>query len=226
MHGAVPDGPGGRDVYMYADETGNLDFSGAPEASSYFGIGTSTYFGPHQEAIGEGLALRFDLERQGLNLPRGFHAVNDTRHTRTDVFTAIKGQAPRFDTTFLRKSKAYSSVVKKGPTYIYKLAWYLHFKEISWRVTKPGDRLWVVAATLQTNKRKDAVREALHDVVCEQGPVDRDITLCIWDSPTSWGLQVADYALWAVQRKVEKGSCQWWDSIEPTLATTFFPWGK
>ena len=209
---------------MYADETGNLDLSGGPGASAYFGIGTATFTGDHSHAIWEGLQLRFKLEKNGLALPKGFHAVNDSHTTRTEVFELIRSQGPRFDTTLLAKENAYPYVRAQGPDRIFKLAWYLHFKEVARRVTRPGDTLWVIAATLQTNKRKNAVREALVDV-CRQGPSYCEIHLCLWDSATTWGLQVADYGLWAIQRKIERGHCHWWDCIEPTQGSTFRPWG-
>ena len=37
------------DVYLYADETGNLDYGGATKqgASPYFGFGTAVFIGDH-----------------------------------------------------------------------------------------------------------------------------------------------------------------------------------
>ena len=209
---------------MYADETGDLGLHGEDGSSAYFGIGTATYLGEHGSAIWQGLQLRFSLEGRGLALPKGFHAVNDRNKTRGEVFSLIREQAPRFDSTFLAKDRAYDYVKARGQSYFYKLAWYLHFKEIAARVSSPGDHLYVVASTLQTNRRKNTVREALQDV-CAQGPVGREITLCVWDGATSWGLQVADYGLWAVQRRRESGNCDWWSAVEPTMGSEFYPWG-
>jgi len=56
---------------------------------------------------------------------------------------------------------------------------------------------------------------------------DRDIVLCIWKSSSSWGLQMADYGLGAVQRVLEGKTCSWYEPcILPTLHTAFPPWGK
>ena len=69
-----------------------------------------------------------------------------------------------------------------------------------------------------------AVDEALQDV-CAQ--IDRNITLCVWHSASSWGLQVADYGLWATQRVLEGRTCSWFaQCIEPTLESVFTPWGR
>lgn len=163
------------------------------------------------------------MERAGRNLPRGFHAVDDHHKVRSAVYDVIRRQAPRFDSTFLEKSKAYTYVLQRGEVSFYKLAWYQHFKYVAPRVTSPGDSLHIVAATLTTSRRKSTVRDALQDVV-DQVIMDRSAVLCTWDSASTWGLQVADYGLWAIQRDLIRGGCQWFDSsIKPTEATRFRP---
>lgn len=216
-------------IYLYADETGNLDYDGKPDpsgggASSYFGFGTATFTDNHSANLLDGLHLRADVTKQGLELPNGFHACNDSAHTRNEMFAAIARQAPRFDVTFLAKSKAYDPIKADGSMRLYKMAWWLHIKEIALRVAGPDDELFVIAAEFGTKRTRRVAESALRDV-CDQ--VDRNITLCIWKAPTSWGLQVADYGLWATQRKLEGKKCTWFDPcIKPTLETEFFPWGR
>lgn len=211
---------------MYADETGDLDMNRSPGASRYFGFGTAVFPDGHGEQLWGGLRLRCELESRGVRLPRGFHAKNDSRTTRDQVFAVIRGQQPRFDTTFLLKEKAYDGVKQAGQVRLYKLAWYLHFKEIARQVSSPGDRLFVVIGSLQTHNKREAIRHALQDV-CEQVGGGRLIVPCIWDAQSSWGIQVADYSLWAVQRILEGRPCEWYaTSVEPTLRSTFTPWGR
>lgn len=210
---------------MYADETGNLDYSaGSKEgATKYFGFGTAVFTGDHGSLLYGGLKLRAELEKNGLSLPKGFHAVNDANRTRSDVYRVIKNQAPRFDTTFLLKAKAYPSVRARGQMYLYKMAWFLHFKEIARQVSNPGDTLYVIVGTFGTAARKTEAIAAVRDV-CNQ--VDRTIVLCTWESSSSWGLQVADYGLWAVQRQLEGKKCTWFDPcVKPTLQSFYTPWG-
>lgn len=53
-----------RPIYLYADETGNLDYGGSPNpqggsASTYFGVGTATFITEdHGEDLLNGLHLR------------------------------------------------------------------------------------------------------------------------------------------------------------------------
>lgn len=50
----------GHEVYLYADETGNLDYAGSGKtgASDYFGFGTAVYYDDHGSQLMQGLRLR------------------------------------------------------------------------------------------------------------------------------------------------------------------------
>lgn len=213
------------DVYMYADETGNLDYDIAGGGSRYFGIGTATWRSDPAEHLWQGERMRFGHAEAGIGCTSGYHAVNDTRTTRTEVYQVIAAQAPRFDTTFLAKQNAYPSVRAKGSIYLYKIAWYLHFKEIARQVTQPGDVLYVAVATLSTAARRAAFRAAINDVSDQVSSSLRRVVTAHWDSATCWGLQVADYGLWAVQRFIERGDDRYMKWVEPSLYSKFMPWG-
>ena len=217
------------DIYVYADETGNFDYAvHKGGASEYFGFGTAVFDREHGDEIWRGAALRTRLAagddgRDGVSLPRGFHAKDDSVATRTAMFEEIAAQAPRFDSTFLLKSRALKRVRDKGSMYLYKYAWYVHFSRIALEVSDPGDRLIVVVASLGTKARQTEARLALDDV-CQQ--TRRSYVLCVWDAPTSWGLQVADYGLWAMQRALEWRSGTWYQQyIKPSTASHETPWG-
>jgi hypothetical protein len=126
------------EIYMYADETGDLDLSGSPGASDYFGFGTAVFVGDHGNALWEGLHLRAQLERKGLHLPKELHAKNDSHSTREEAFALVARQAPRFGTTFLYKPNAYPRVRDAGQLRLYKLAWFLHFRRSLGRSANPA----------------------------------------------------------------------------------------
>lgn len=211
---------------MYADETGNLDYKafGTQTETGYFGFGTATFVGEHGDAIWKGVKLRTRLAASGLQVTKGFHAKDDTGETRSEMFATIRDMAPRFDTTFLYKPNAYASVQERGQMYLYKLAWFLHVKEVALRVTNKNDKLVIIAGSFGTKQRAQQAHDAVRDV-CNQ--INRSVTLCVWDAATSWGLQVADYGLWIAHRNlVGKGGKWFAECVEPSLATTFTPWGK
>lgn len=216
-------------VYVYADETGNLDYGEAGGASTYFGFGTAVFGDDHADALWGGMNVRAALaagegERPGVGLPRGFHAVQDTIPTKTAMFAEIARQKPRFDFTYLYKKNAQPHVRAAGEMRLYKMAWFLHFKYIATRISNAGDTLIIVVATLGTKRRQMEAEYALKDV-CSQ--MNRKFVLCVWDASTSWGIQVADYGLWASQRNLEGRNGTWYqDYVEPITASSFTPWGR
>ncbi|TQS30416.1 DUF3800 domain-containing protein [Microbispora sp. KK1-11] len=210
---------------MYADETGDMGVPGISGVSRYFGCGTAVFRGEHGERIWQGLRLRCDLERRGVSLPKGRHAKDDSQSTRDEVFDVIKDQRPRIDATFLYKGNAHPSV-RERQQWLYKLAWFSHFRQIVSQVSGPGDTLYVIAASLTTSRKVMNAREALRDV-CGQFDADREIVLCVWDAQSTWGIQVADYSLWAVQRHLENRPCKWFEShVKPNVRSLLTPWGR
>jgi len=214
------------DVYMYADETGNLDFAtnASDGVTPYFGFGTATFVGPHPEALWRGFDLRIRLQHLGLGLAAGFHAKNDSWATRATVLAEIGIQKPRFDFTLLNKTKATEAVRLAGEMGLYKMAWYLHFKTVARQISTTEDTLYVIVASFGTKQRSTQARAAL-DEVCQQ--VGRQIELCVWDAPTSWGLQLADYATWALQRHIIHDDLAAYEAyIAPSTQSVSLPWGS
>jgi hypothetical protein len=219
------------DVFLYADETGNLDYNptGKAGASKYFGVGTAVFSRDHGTELWNGMRLRAELSGTAIGqttvaLPKGFHAKDDRFEIRQRVYQEIDRQAPRFDATIMTKANAYDYVRARGDMWLYKYTFHLHLKRIAPIVTEPGDTLYVIVATLGTAKKQRLAQLALEDV-CRQTGIQ--IVLCVWDSATSWGLQVADYGLWALQRKLNSGDDSWHSRyIENHEEIVKFPWGR
>jgi hypothetical protein len=112
------------DVFMFADETGNLDYNVSGGGSRYFGIGTATWRGDHGAHLWQATQLRFRHAAARVDLPAGYHAKDDSYATRAEVYQVIAAQAPRFDATFLAKANAYPGVSAKGENYLYQMAWF------------------------------------------------------------------------------------------------------
>jgi hypothetical protein len=220
------------DVYLYLDETGDLGVSGKSKESRYFGLGSAMFVGDHAQEIWAGMQLRLALEAENLRMPDGMHAHKDKPTVKHRVLSLIARQRPRIDITLLRKERAYPSVQAKmrgDRFYIYEYAWYVHFKYLARYVIprhldRETDRAYIVVATLGTGEQKEVARRAI-ERVCAQFP-KLNMTVCIWDNKTAWGLQVADYALWAAQREVLRGQCGYYQRIRPFVKTLFLPWEK
>jgi hypothetical protein len=213
-----------EEVYVYLDETGVPDFSQG--SGSIFGIGTATYTGNHGQALFEGLSLRTRLEARGVQLPKGLHAKNDSWTTRGEVFDLIAAQKPRFDFSYFTKANAYSDVQQYSKTAFYKLAIFYHLKFLIPRVSARGDEVYLVSGNLQTSNKRGALRAAVTDV-CQQigGGTSRKVTPCIWEAPSAWGIQVADYGLWALNRHLSGAGSETYERfVQPTTSSCFAVW--
>jgi len=157
---------------------------------------------------------------------QGLHAKDDSNATRAEMFAAIAGQDVRFDSTFLAKVNAYVHAKAAGPVRLYHMAFYLHFKEIIRQVSDAEDEVFVIAGHLQTNAKRNAILDAVSDV-CKQSSTDRTVTPCVWDAQSSWGIHVADYALWSNQRSLLGTTPKWHPTcVEPRLRSCVMPWGR
>lgn len=109
-----------RDVYIFLDETGQLGMAG----DRYYGLGQATFMDDLGSLSWEGTRLRFELERQGVNLPKGFHAKMDSESTREKVVTLIAKHKPRIDVTLLNKSflpPEHVAAIESDETVLYYL---------------------------------------------------------------------------------------------------------
>lgn len=219
------------DVFLYADETGNLDYNATATSggSLFFGFGSAVFDRDHGSELWNGMRLRAEISgigrgRTAIDLRAGFHAKNDQLSTRHQVFREIQSQAPRFDFTMMRKARAYPYVQARGEMWLYKYTFYRHLLRIAPQVAGRDDRLYVIVARLGTAARQKKAEAALQDV-CQQTGLD--VSLCVWSAETSWGLQVADYGSWARQRAIERSDTAWFDNyVRPTTESTVFPWGS
>lgn len=209
-------------LYIFADETGDLGYE---SENKYFGFGTSTFRNLKELNFAGAFQLRCELEAKGMRSIAGFHASVDSNHTRSEVFNLISSNNQVFDFTFLDKRNASRQVKAEGELYLYKLAWFLHFKHLINREARSGDCIYSICASIKTKSKAESIRLALIDVAQQFGNLK--INSIIWNSNSSWGLQIADYGLWAAQRKLISGSDTWFNRyVEGQTKSFFEPWRK
>src|SRR5882757_882202 len=195
---------GVSNVYIFADETGNFDFSRKSGATRYFGVGTIALRDDNVSILTSSMAqLRRDIAWKGLGLDSFFHATTDKQAVRDEVFAQIARHNYTFDATLLEKSKAQPQL-RSSHDVFYKYAWYYHFQALARREIRPGDRLFAVAAEIGTKKSRAAFRQSVSDVLsqCVSYKVPR--VLAFWPDVSDPCLQVADYCTWAISRKWER----------------------
>lgn len=202
--------------YVYADESGNFDFSNGPGASRYF-ILTTVVVADH--AIEADLMdLRRQLAWEGEALASGFHATNDKQRVRDRVFAVLGQHDFRVDATILEKRKTDPS--RRAQVRFYGLAWYSHLTGLIPALAPTSDELLVIAATIGTSDmRSDFNATVRHIENTHAGAVTMNGAM--WPAATAPLLQVADYCAWAVQRKWERSDTRAYSLIENRIASEF-----
>ena len=191
-------------TYIYADESGNFDFSRNAGATRYFLL-TTVVINDHS-LESELLELRRELAWDGVELRVGFHAVNDNRYIRRRLFDTLSKHDFRIDATILEKSKA-EHHVRSTPAYFYGFAWYHHLTHIADNDNFRPDELLITASSIGTNEMKNNFRRAVETVRNGFFPQTEARTTML--SATSDAcLQVADYCSWTIFRKWEHGDEQ------------------
>ena len=203
--------------YIYADESGNFDFSVQTGASRYF-IVTTVMLQDHKVAS-DLLELRGKLAWQGFNMQTGFHATEDYQAVRDDVFGVLQPHDFRVDATIMEKRKAQPQL-RTSAMQFYQYGWYYHMRYIAPRVATSQDEVLVVAAAIATKKRAGSFDDAVKDVMSQISPANA-LKSVNWPAFTDPCLQIADYCSWAIQRKWEKGDDRSYSLIKSKVKSEF-----
>ncbi len=205
--------------YVFSDEAGNFDFSRQSGASRYFILGTVTANDCH---VGDQLLqLRREMGWRGTHLDKVFHATDDPQAVRDEVFGILARGDFRIDATILEKRKAQPHLHHESA--LYKMAWFLHFKHVAPLIAGPDDRLFVVASRLGTKKKRGSFHTAVDDVVDQVSPCASH-RVAFWPAESDPCLQVADYCVWAIQRKWERDDSRSYDLIKDKIKSEFDVW--
>ena len=205
----------GMRTYLYADESGNFDFSRNVGATRYFLL-TTVVINDHS-VESELLELRRELAWEGVELGDGFHATTDKQRVRDRVFEILKRHEFRVDATILEKRKAQPSIRSTNERF-YKHAWLFHMRYLARRVNASGEQLMVVAASLGNRKEQTTHLYDIQDVM-SQTVFTSNRKVAMWPAASDPCLQVADYCAWAIQRKWERSDTRSYDLIKDKITS-------
>ena len=206
-------------IFLFADESGNFDFTSNKGASKYFVL--TTVAADHCRVGDDLVRLRRDLAFEGKGLGTAFHATTDEQAVRDRVFPVIAAHTLRVDATILEKAKAQPSVRGTDEDF-YRMAWYLHLKYVAPKIASPRDELLVVAASLGTKKRLSTFHASVKNVVEQVSPTV-SYQVANWAAASDPCLQAADYCCWAIQRKWERNDVRSYDLVKHLIRTEFTP---
>ena len=207
--------------YIYADESGNFDFSQRSDASRTF-ILTTALIDDHS-IESELLELRRELAWDGIDLTKGFHANNDSWRVRERVFNILSKHSFRVDATILEKRKAHPGI--RPETRFYQYAWFFHMNGVVSQIVSPSDELFVISSSIGAGKKRTAFYKAVSDVVEQTSPTSDHMSV-MWPAESTPCLQIADYCSWAIYRKWERADNRFYDLIRDKIETEFDLFGR
>lgn len=202
-------------TYIYADESGNFDFSLKRDASRYFILTTVTMTDLVVE--NELLELRRELSWEGLELRGGFHASEDKQRVRDRVFDILRRHNFSVDSTIIEKRKAQPQLSSTNERF-YKYAWFFHMRSLAKWLDAPGRQLMVVAATLGNTRQGERHLSDIEDVM-SQTVARSEKRVSMWPADSDPCLQIADYCSWAIQRKWERSDTRSYDLIKDKVSS-------
>ena len=204
-------------TYIYADESGDFNFSNQQGASRYF-ILTTVAVTDHAVEV-DLLDLRRELTWAGVQLPNAFHAAYDNRHVRRRVFDILSQHDFRVDATILEKRKANPRIRPTSASF-YGFAWYYHLTGLIRALAPDSDELLIVAASVGTNEMRSNFYSAVSAINSGTASTSA-IKATMWLAATNPLLQVADYCAWALQRKWERSDTGSYNLIRDKIASEF-----
>lgn len=202
--------------YLFADESGNFDFSRQRGASRYFAVGTMHVAGDEALAAlrSDLLALRTELGWLRTRDDDGaFHASEDLQRIRDAVFGVLRAHTLPTDVTILEKSKAQPHLRAEAPAF-FGHAWRRHLERVAESVLTPGDEVMVVVAAVGTRRLRAAFRAAVEASIGQCMP---DAAVLFTSGESDPALQAADYLLWAVTRAWERNDRRALDCARPNI---------
>lgn len=194
---------GGAVLYMYLDESGNLDFSGS--GTPYFIMTCAVALRPFTLAD-KARSLWFDLLERGRDASK-FHACEDDNETRRALFGLISENSDAYHVYAAVVDKRLLPEAMRSPEKVYAMVFenlideIYHSERVVW-----CDKAIVITDKLPKDAVKKRVTKPLKHYMKEKFQT-RHIPYALYhlDSIGDMGLQLADYFCWAVQRDLVRG---------------------
>lgn len=196
-------------IHIFADESGNFDFSRGKGATQYFILTTVT--SADCEFGAQLLELRRRMAWNRLGLNEDFHATENSQAVRDRIFEALQEASFVVDATIFDKPKIGPYYRQQQP-YFYHFVWYRHMQRIARVVAAHGDEVLVISSALGTRKSRFQFHRAVSDAVGWLLPSVPHRT-AHWSAASDPCLYAADYCGWAIQRKWETGDSRSYNLI-------------
>ena len=205
-------------TYIFLDESGDLGFN--PKGSKFYvltSIRTQRPF-PWREALDN---YKYDLIEFGLKNEH-FHCAEDNSHVRNRVFDIIHKhlQMIQIDSVIVQKGKTHPTLQEEERFYITMLNNLLQYvlTREGWAAT---EEVIVITDKLPIYRKRKAVEKGIKTSLSRLLPRGVKGRILHHDSRSHYGLQVADYCSWAINRKWLTGKAEFYNLIKPALHSEY-----
>ncbi len=206
-----------QDVYLFLDESGNLDFSSS--GTRFFVLTCVTMTRPFK--INAQLEeYKYDCLEWGMG-QEGFHCAEDNAHVRSKVFGIIAANLDEIlvDSLIVEKSKTGPALRDDSRFYPEMLGYLLRY--VLEKLPDQVDEVTIITDTIPLQRKRQAVEKAIKKTLSKMLPTGPRYRILHHGSRSHYGLQVADYCSWAIYRRWEAKDSRWFMLIRPAVRSQF-----
>ncbi len=205
-------------IYVFLDESGNLDFS---LSGTRFFVLTSVSMNrpfPLNEALE---AYKYDLLEHGLE-KEYFHCAEDNSRVKASVFDIISEGLTEIqvDSVIVEKSKTRPALTADERFYPEMLGYLLKYV-----LNRPSHRnaqeVIIITDSLPLNRKRRAIEKVIKTTLAAMLPSGARYRVLHHESRSHYGLQVADYLCWAIYRKHERADEAAYGQINSAIVSEF-----
>lgn len=200
--------------YVFLDESGNFDFG--EKGSTYFIVTAVTMRRPIE--IDSALsAYRYECLDSGWGVEY-FHCAKDSPVVRRRVFEIIREHLNQMQIDFVVVDKSKTDPASRLPVQFYpKVVGQLLTCVIPRTGVGDCQRVVIVTDRIAVKRIRVSVERATRDVLSGASADGPRYDLHHHESRSHFGLQVADYCCWAIQRRWSRQDDRYFELIEPAL---------
>lgn len=203
-----------RTLYVYLDDSGNLDFT--LRGTKFFVLSAMTTTAPLRSSAPLVTLKRSWLE-QGMDI-EGFHATEDKQIVRDSVFAAIAGiDCIRYDFTVVEKRKTHPTLQTPRPFWRQVSTTLLGYVFRS-DLVAGYDQVVVVMDKVLTHKDRSYIEAALKPALKTIG---KPFQLYFHATHADFNGQLADYGAWSIFVKHERAELRPYTSIAGLIRSEF-----
>lgn len=200
--------------YVFLDESGDFDFG--EQGSTYFVVTAVTMHRPVEidSAFSE---YRYESLESGYDTEY-FHCAKDKPAVRERIFGIIAAHCDRMRIDYLLARKAKTELSLRPVARFYpRMVGTLLTKVIPGAHAGDGRRTVIITDRIPVKRTRRVVERGIREALPSAVRRGFGYDIHHHESRSHFGLQVADYCCWAIQRERTKGDGRYFKLIEPAL---------